>query len=373
MTLAKRGTCLAGLAFVALLSGCSSVGTEPIGPAHHVEGGFRNTEITDPNKTFFHFLAMRAFGDTKWADHAARAGEVPVTRLSPEKLDIGPDAPPQISWLGHSTFLIQVNGINILTDPIFSDRASPFSFSGPERYVPHVIDYAKLPKIDYVVISHNHYDHLDDKAVEVLGDRPVYLVPLGLADWFADEGVPRERVREFDWWDQAGFDHVTFQAMPSQHWSARGLFDRRTTLWASWLMTFDEKKIWFAGDTGYNDKQFKEIGEKADGIDLALIPIGAYAPRSFMKLYHVNPEEAVKLHRDIGAKKSIGMHWGTFPLTAEGPGDPVDELSRQRGLAGLTPDEFTTMVVGELRILDSQTSGKEQSAHLSPQLRVTAQ
>ena len=349
MTFVGRIPALAAIGLSLLVSGCSMVGTEPTGPAHHVKGGFRNTEIVDPNKTFFHFLAMRAFGDTKWADHAARAGEVPVTRLNPDDLHIGPDDPMQVSWLGHSTFLIQAKGVNILTDPVFSDRASPISFTGPERYIPHVMDYAELPEIDFVVISHNHYDHLDEKAVATLGAGPIYLVPLGLAGWFRDQGVAAKNVMEFDWWDELAFGGFRFQATPSQHWSARGLFDRRTTLWASWLIDTGSDRIWFAGDTGYNEKQFREIGRRSGGVDLALIPIGAYEPRSFMKLYHVNPEEALKIHRDLGARQSIGMHWGTFPLTAEGPGDPVRELERQRQIQGISPVEFGTMTVGEIR------------------------
>ena len=333
------------------LASCSMVGTEPLSEdlPHHVEGGFRNTEIIDPNKTFFHFLAMRTFGDVKWADHAARAGEVPVRQLSLEKLSPGIEDPLQVSWLGHSTFLIQLGGINILTDPIFSNRASPITFSGPERYIPHVIDYQKLPKIDFVVISHNHYDHLDEGAVKVLGDDPVYLVPLGLSPWFQEMGVAPQQVMEFDWWDQLSFGDVRFQATPSQHWSARGLFDRRTTLWASWHMDLAGTGIWFAGDTGYNDKQFREIGQRIEDIDLALIPIGAYEPRSFMKLYHVNPDEAIRIHKDVGAKQSIGMHWGTFPLTAEGPGDPVVELEMQRANHQVSNEEFSVMAVGEIR------------------------
>lgn len=314
-------------------------------PAHHTADGFQNLYVKDPDKSVFDFLAMKYFGDDVWADHAARAGEVPTVDLDPKILQ-SPPAALQITWLGHSTFLLQRDGINILTDPIFGDRASPFPFAGPKRYVRHAIDYALLPKIDYVVISHNHYDHLDTVAVERLGNQPVYLVPLGLGPWLAEHGVRPERVREMDWWAKASFASLEVQAMPSQHWSARGLNDRRETLWASWLLDIAGRKVWFAGDTGYNDVQFKEIGQAAGGIDVGLIPIGGYLPRDFMRSYHVNPEEAVLIHRDIGARVSIGMHWGTLPLTAEGPGDPALELARQRKAHGLAPDSFITMAIG---------------------------
>ncbi len=332
-----------------VLSSCEVVSQQPGSPqkpAHHAAGGFKNLHIEDPNKNFFDFMEMKYFGDTVWADHAARASEVPIETLDLTEVGKLPQS-IRISWLGHSTFLIQGKGINVLTDLAFGERVSPFPFAGPNRSPRHVVDYAKLPRIDYVVISHNHYDHLDATAIERLGDQPIYLVPLGLKPWFVETGVSAARVREMDWWDRSDFDGIGIQALPSQHWSARGFFDRRETLWASWLIELDDRKIWFAGDTGYNDVQFKEIGRATSGVDLALIPIGGYAPRSFMRLYHVNPEEAIKIHQDIGARQSIGMHWGTYPLTAEGPIDPVIELEKQRIAYRLKPSDFITMKLGE--------------------------
>ena len=253
----------------------------------------------------------------------------------------------RVSWLGHSSFLLQWKGVNILTDPIFANRASPLSFVGPLRYIPHVLDYKNLPPIHYVIISHNHYDHLDATAVHLLGNNPIYLVPLRLKGWFLENGISSDRIKELDWWDKATFSNVGFRALPSQHWSARGLFDRRKTLWASWRINLKGVTVWFAGDTGYNDKQFKEIGDKLGPVDLALIPIGGYLPRSFMRFYHVDPNEALKIHKDVKAKKSIGMHWGTFPLTAEGPNDPIIELSKQRKKFNIDERTFVSMAVGQ--------------------------
>jgi N-acyl-phosphatidylethanolamine-hydrolysing phospholipase D len=336
-----------GLGFLAAACGVQADKViDASSPPHHTANGFRNLHIEHSNKSFFDFIALRYFSNTVWADHEARADEVPIQRIELSMVQ-NPPKNVQISWLGHSTFLIQKDGLNILTDPIFGDRASPVSFAGPKRYVPHVMDYKDLPKIDYVIISHNHYDHLDNVAVRHLGDQPVYLVPLGLKPWFIYQGVSPGRIVERDWWDRSQFEDVTIQAMPSQHWSARGLFDRHETLWASWLIDYGDYSIWFAGDTGYNEIQFKEIGAATGGVDLGLIPIGGYAPRSFMKTYHVNPEEAILLHQDIKARKSIGMHWGTFPLTAEGPIDPYVELLKQRELYQLNEEEFITMRVGE--------------------------
>ncbi|MEH6477448.1 MAG: MBL fold metallo-hydrolase [Sneathiella sp.] len=315
-------------------------------PPHHTADGYRNLYIEHPDKSFFDFLYLRFFSDVEWADHESRFAEVSVKDLDID-LVRSPKKPNQVSWLGHSTFLIQKDGKNILTDPIFADRASPVPFAGPARYIKHVVDYDDLPDIDYVIISHNHYDHLDSETVGRLGNTPMYLVPLGLKPWFLEQGIRAERIREHDWWDRTELEGVTVQAMPSQHWSARGLGDRHETLWASWYLDFGDRTLWFGGDTGYNDIQFKEIGAATGGVDLALIPIGGYAPRSFMKTYHVNPEEAIFIHQDIKATKSIGMHWGTFPLTAEGPIDPQVELKSQRQKRGLLDDAFSTMIVGE--------------------------
>ena len=340
-------------AFAVLLGGCSAPnedGTPANSPAHHTGNGFKNLYIEDPKKNFFDYMRMKYFGDDDWANHASRAAEVPVKSLDANTLTTPPEG-LRLSWLGHSTFLLQTGNTNILTDPVFSDRASPLSFAGPKRYVRHVTDYGALPTIDYVVISHNHYDHLDRTAIERLGNAPVYLVPLGIKQWLVESGIEDSRVKEFDWWDEVTFSDMHVAALPSQHWSARGLGDRRETLWASWLLTLDARKIWFAGDTGYNSVQFAEIGQYAGGIDLALIPIGGYLPRDFMSPYHVDPLEALKIHKDVRSAFSVGMHWGTFPLTAEGPIDPVEELNRQKDAHDVAADAFVSIAIGETILL----------------------
>ena len=343
----------------ALLASCSfSPAEEQLegAPAHHTTRGFKNLYIEEPNKSFFTFLRMRLFGDEPWADHEKTAADVPFQMLDVDRITSPAPDQLQVSWLGHSTFLVQYQGINILTDPIFSDRASPFGFAGPKRYTQHVVNYSQLPPIDFVVISHNHYDHLDDTAARMLGNRPVYLVPLGLTDWFTDQGISPTRIREFDWWDVATPETpgpaIRVEAQPSQHWSARGLFDRRKTLWASWRIELAGKTLWFVGDTGYNPRLFKEIGERAGPVDLAFIPIGAYDPRSFMQTYHVDPDEAVMIHGDIGAKQSLGMHWGTYPLTAEEPMDPPRRLAAAREREGLSEKDFRALTLGQTIIFD---------------------
>lgn len=345
---------------MALLASCTMSPLEEAiegAPAHHTTRGFKNLYVEDPSKSFFSFVGMRLFGNEPWADHEKTADLVPFRMLDLERVTNPPDGQMQVSWLGHSSFLIQYQGLNILTDPVFSNRTSPFNWAGPKRYVPHVVDYALLPPIDFIVISHNHYDHLDDTAVQLLGSHPVYLVPLGLKNWFLDQGLSMDRVLELDWWQAAnpgktGPD-VRIMAQPSQHWSARGLFDRRKTLWASWHITLGDRTIWFAGDTGYNPILFKEIGARNGPVDLALIPIGAYNPRSFMQTYHVDPDEAVMIHRDILSRRSIGMHWGTFPLTAEEPMDPPRRLAAARKREDIAEHVFRALDIGETLVVES--------------------
>ena len=330
-----------------LITGLASANnqTDSVKPAHHTENGFRNPYIKQSDKTFFTFLKMRLTTD-EWADHNAQSSGVPRQQVDLDSI-IEPGGHPQITWIGHSTFLIQYRGIHLLTDPVFSTRASPLSFAGPKRYTNAALKIDQLPPIDYVVISHNHYDHLDAGTVRRLGNSTQWLVPLGHRDWFARLDVAR--VIEFDWWEALEVPPLKIEATPSQHWSARGLTARFEALWASWLFDFGEFRIWFAGDPGYNDIQFREIGSRFGGFDLALIPIGGYAPRWFMGPMHVNPEEAVRIHLDVNARRSTGMHWGTFPLTAEPVMEPVVRLSSAVEAANLPPETFTTLKVGETR------------------------
>lgn len=340
------------------LSGCTSIKTTkenmPM-PAHHTETGFKNLYIDDVKKSFFAVLKMRFF-DKPWSNHEAFSDQIPWQPLNLEAVHNPPDQ-PQISWLGHSTFLIQYRGVNLLTDPVFSERTSPFGFIGPKRYTKHAVDYSELPQIDYVVISHNHYDHLDTDAIELLNGQaqaPKYYVPLGIKAWLLQENrqIQAQDVIEMDWHQTHQQDQIKMAAYPSQHWSARSLFDRFETLWASWRIQLGDFSVWFAGDTGYNERLFMELGELIPAVDLSLIPIGAYEPRGFMKPYHTNPEEAVLIHQHIETRYSIGTHWGAYPLTAEDPIDPPKRLKLAVEQAGLKPNEFTVMEIGESRVLD---------------------
>jgi N-acyl-phosphatidylethanolamine-hydrolysing phospholipase D len=253
----------------------------------------------------------------------------------------------QVTWIGHSTFLVQMAGLNLLTDPVWSERASPVTFAGPKRYAPPGLNWQNLPSIDAVVISHNHYDHLDLATVKRLGHRTVFFFPLGLSRWFRRAGL--SQVVELDWGESAGLGPIKFHSVPAQHFSSRGLFDRDVSLWASWVLEGPAGRLFFSSDTGYSP-DFKEIGARFGPVRLSLLPIGGYRPRWFMQPMHVDPPEAVKIHQDLGSQQSIGMHWGTFKLTDEPLGEPPLYLARSLAEAGLPPESFLVLKIGETRV-----------------------
>ena len=231
-----------------------------------------------------------------------------------------------IIWIGHSTFLIKKAGTVILTDPIFSDRASPFKNIGPERLIPPVIPLKELPRIDFVTVSHNHYDHLDInslKKISKLNPDAVFLVPAGDLKLLKKKRI--NNVYEFNWWETFKVEELTFTFTPVQHWSKRGLFDRNKSLWGGWYINFNDYGMYHAGDTGYS-KDFIDTRLKLGAPKYAFIPIGAYDPEWFMAESHVNPEDAVQIMIDLEAEKAFGMHWGTFALTDEDTLEPPARL-----------------------------------------------
>jgi N-acyl-phosphatidylethanolamine-hydrolysing phospholipase D len=311
-------------------------------PAHHTGTGFYNLHLPKDGqkKSLWGVLKMRFSGE--WADHQRDASSVPVVPVDMDRIHQPKEA--QATWLGHSTFLIQVNGMNILTDPVFSERASPVSWAGPKRYTKPAIPIEDLPRIDVVLISHNHYDHLDLPSIEAIGNTPLWLVPLRNGHLLESVGVTN--FIELDWWERHQIGEWTFTATPVQHWSARGLNDRFECLWSGWVGEASNFRLYFAGDTGYNETDFKETGARFKEFDLALIPIGAYAPRWFMKSMHVNPEEAVQIHQEVGSRLSLAIHWGTFPLTAEPPAAPPLRLRKALVDKGLAEDSFLAVPIG---------------------------
>lgn len=260
----------------------------------------------------------------------------------------GPAPEPRLTWIGHSSFLFQYRQTSLLTDPVFSERASPLQWLGPKRHTPPALTVAELPPIDTVLISHNHYDHLDRASVDALhqrfGERITWYVPDGVAEWFKRRGL--HNVVERRWWESAG--HAAGEAffVPAQHFSGRRHNDHNCSLWGGWVIDINGFRLYFAGDTGYGSC-FAEIGRVFPDIDLALLPIGAYAPRWFMGPVHVDPAEAVQIHRDIGARRSVAMHWGTFVLTDEPMDEPPAALRDALARQGLAPSSFIVMQHGE--------------------------
>jgi N-acyl-phosphatidylethanolamine-hydrolysing phospholipase D len=260
---------------------------------------------------------------------------------------------PSMTWIGHATVLVRLAGMNVLFDPIFSERASPVPFAGPKRIVPLPIDIPDLPKIDLVLISHSHYDHLDAESVRRLAAMPQgsprFLVPLGLKAWFTDLGITR--VDEYDWWQATHEGPLTITFVPAQHWSRRALNDTNQSLWGGWVVAGEGLRVIHTGDTGFSP-DFRDIGERLGPFDMAFIPIGSYAPRWFMQVMHVDVPEAVQIRADLNARRAIGIHWGTFESLADEPLDePPVVLARQREARGLAREQFDVMQIGEIRRL----------------------
>ena len=228
--------------------------------------------------------------------------------------------PSAITWIGHATLLVQVDGLSVLTDPQWSDRAGPTSWLGPERLGPPGLAFESLPRIDVVVISHDHFDHLDLPTVRRLAAThdPLFLVPLGMRAWFRDNGM--SHVEELDWWQERQYRGVRFVCVPAQHFAQRSFWDGNRRLWASWAIVGRERRLYFGGDTGYFDG-FREAGRRLGPFDVAALAIGAYLPAEIMKAVHTTPEEAVQAFLDLDGRVMLGMHWGTFDLAEE----PLDE------------------------------------------------
>jgi L-ascorbate metabolism protein UlaG (beta-lactamase superfamily) len=267
-----------------------------------------------------------------------------------------PVPPPQrtgdeivVTFINHSTFLIQTPSANILTDPIYSERASPVSFAGPKRVRRPGVPFEQLPHVDIVLISHNHYDHMDLPALRRIESKhkPLVITGLGNAKVLSSAGI--QKVREIDWWDSIDAG-LKITMTPAQHFSARTLWDRNRSLWGGFLIEENGRRIYFAGDTAYTS-YFREIRQRYGAPDLALLPIGAYKPRWFMKDVHVNPAEAVQAHIDLQARASIGMHFGTFSLADEGIDEPIHDLHQALAERHVSKDSFQTLDFGGSYVL----------------------
>lgn len=294
-------------------------------PAHHRPGGgFRNPPGSPQQRArlrdFLKFLL--------WDMRRAKLPPLPADLAVPGKPNLEALADNALCWLGHACFALRIGGKLILTDPFLSRTAGPFGL-GPKRFLPAALEAADLPRLDLIVISHNHYDHIDTAALRAYrwrAETPV-VCPLGVGALLRRQGFVR--ITELDWWQDWPLGDLTVTALPAVHFSGRGPFDRNRSLWASMALAGGGRKVWFGGDTGYG-AVFREIGARAGPFDLALVGIGAYEPRIIMEASHATPEEAVMIARDIGAARAVGMHWGSIMLTPE---DPFEAPARFRQAA----------------------------------------
>ncbi|MGB5372440.1 MAG: MBL fold metallo-hydrolase [Polyangiales bacterium] len=256
---------------------------------------------------------------------------------------------PSVTWIGHATLLVQMGHLTFLTDPIWSDRASPVSFAGPQRIVEPGVAIDDLPSIDFVVVSHNHYDHLDLASLVELSERDRstrFYVPLENGDLLRENGI--ENVEELDWGQHAEHEGVRVYCLPAQHWSKRGIGDDREALWSSWAVVSAERRFFFAGDTGYFEG-FARIAEALGPFDLAALPIGAYEPTEMMKASHMNPEEAVQAAIDLRARAAVAMHYGTFKLSDEPLGEPPARFKEAASKGALGDEAAWLLRIGETR------------------------
>jgi L-ascorbate metabolism protein UlaG (beta-lactamase superfamily) len=309
---------------------------------------------------------MRTRRRTPWPARVPNAPHPPP----PSIVDPGEVA---VTFIGHSTFLIRTASTVILTDPVFTTRAGPFGRMGPRRVRPPALAPTALPPVDLVLVSHNHYDHMQPSSLRPFADRATFVAPLGVASQLRlpPEGgnyrngrgevsslenpvasAFRRNTQELDWWQSTTVGAVEITSVPAQHFSARTPWDRDRTLWCGYIVRVDGITLYFTGDSGYSP-HFGEIGARFPSIDVALLPIGAYEPRWFMSPVHMNPDEAVRAHLDLRPRVSIGMHFGTFQLTDEGIDEPLRALEHARETHGVSAAAFGVLDFGETLLLGS--------------------
>jgi N-acyl-phosphatidylethanolamine-hydrolysing phospholipase D len=359
---------LAAAVVVASAVGCAALLTQNSNPhfnpakAHHTANGFQNNYPHMANQSFWKWQWERLRDGTVQPPPGGWASVMPSVKPDVAFLKTN-RTERTMTWIGHATVLLQTGGVNIITDPQFSDRASPVQFAGPQRQVPLMMTIDELPAIDVVFISHNHYDHLDVDTIRAFAQRfpqATYVVPLGFKPWLAEHGIDSVRnVRELDWWDSVKIGALNYTLVPVQHWSKRTLTDTNRMLWGGIVIedpttgsnSAEPWRFLHTGDTGYS-QDFKDIGAKfPQGFDWAAIAIGAYEPRWFMKAQHVNPDEAVQIMKDVGARQALGIHWGTFVLTDEALDQPPKDLATALAKYGVGPSKFHVFKNGEMRRL----------------------
>jgi L-ascorbate metabolism protein UlaG (beta-lactamase superfamily) len=313
-----------------------------------VSDHFNGVRFFDPNgfppKSRLDLLRWQLGANRKkWPDWVAGGEDRPPQRVADNRW--------RISFVGHVTLLVQTAGLNILFDPVWSERASPFSFVGPKRVNAPGIAFDDLPPIDVVLVTHNHYDHLDTETLARLAyaHRPRVIAPLG-NDTIMRAVMPSIRTEAHDWGDRIDLGAgCAATLVPARHWSARGLFDRNKALWCAFVIETPAGRIFYVGDSGYGDgSHFRSVRDRHGPIRLACLPVGAYEPRWFMREQHMNPEEAVRAFRDCGAEQALAHHYGTFQLTDEAYDAPGQALEIARRAAGIRRERFRMLKPGQV-------------------------
>lgn len=322
--------------------------------AASMQGAPRQGDIyTNPSKSLSHGnlgvripFMLRRFGTYFRNGNKAPEQQAPDTA---QLRSYGKDSQPTVTWIGHSTLLLQMGGLTFLTDPIWSKIPSPIPPLGPKRFVPPAVAISELPTIDFIMISHNHYDHLDLPTLRMLAARnpqTLFLVPLGNATLLHRHGI--DNVKELDWGESIRLAGLTVHCLPAQHWSKRSLTDTNKALWSSWAVVGEHRRFYHAGDTGYFPG-FKKIADYLGPFDLAAVPIGAYAPRQMMRASHMNPEEAITAALDLEAKTAVAMHFGTFDLSDEPLDQPPRRFKEAAAKQGLGEQQAWVLKIGETR------------------------
>lgn len=313
--------------------------------SNHFDGEKFYGKNQAPDKSLWNVIKMWREKGIDWPDFVNNEAK----KVESIRVQVG----PHITFINHATVLIQMDGLNILSDPMYNNIASPVSFAGPKRRRNPGIAFDDLPPIDIVIISHNHYDHLDIPTLQRLSqrDKPLILAGLGNSLLLKENGI--KNYKDMDWGKELVHQGLRISFEPAQHWSARGLNDKRGTLWGSYVLHGKNGRVYFAGDTGYGP-HFKEIHKKHGDMLVSLLPIGAYRPRWFMKFSHLNPAEALLAHRDLRSMNSVGIHFGTFKLTKEGIDDPVQDLMKEKKKVKFNTDRFYVFEFGEGRDFSRQ-------------------
>lgn len=347
-----------------LLAGCSGINPhyDPTRP-HHRPDGFVNNDGARPIGTspWYEIMLRRLRGDFRpLAPPAGGYDSFIAAWSAPVDLSLlhTPTTETRITWLGHASLLLQIAGRNILIDPHLSEFAGPLRILSARRRVPPPLSPEDLPPIDFVLISHNHYDHLDETTILRLlaaGQRPRFLVPLGVKAWFDAHGI--DKVSEMDWWDRINDGLLNIHFTPAQHWSKRTPFDTNRSLWGGFAIeTTASGSPWrflYTGDTGYS-ADFAAIRQRLGPVDLLAVPVGAYLPRDFMAPQHTDPDDAVRILLDVDARQALGVHWGTFELTQESFDQPPIDVTTALHRHGLASDRLWMLRHGESRTLPAK-------------------